>query len=75
MYAAEINDGDCGVRRRRRYRGVVGVSRSDRALSEVSRVEEPEGNGIAASGVRDSDVMVMGRAKRVLSLVKDLKAA
>lgn len=49
---------------------MVGVSRSERASSEVSRVDELEGNGIVVSGVRDSEVMVTGRAKRLLSLVK-----
>lgn len=70
MYVAATNVGDCGLRRRRRYRGLVGVSRSERASSEVSRVDELEGNGIVVSGVRDSEVMVTGRAKRLLSLVK-----
>jgi hypothetical protein len=77
MYvAARSGEVGVGVLRRRRYSGTVGEriwSREER--EETSVVEEVvEGKGIAGRALRDSLLMVTGRAKRALSEAKAANA-
>lgn len=62
-----------GEGRRMRYFGVLGWTCSFREGSEERKSEEV--NGMGDSGVRLSPVIVMGKAKREESAVKELKAS
>ena len=74
MYVMAMSSLKDGARRRRRNKGVVGVRMSESVWMLLKRLESDEGKEMLGRGCRDSEAIVMGREKRLVSEVKFVKA-